>query len=105
MNMINYVTEYEYAASALILVLLVLYTARKKFHTDTNGLFASMLVCTLISSLLHIFTTKTLGHAADYPLWLNYTINIAYLLTYVSTSIIYLVYVTVLTKPEDRRKP
>lgn len=105
MNSISYVTEYEYATSALILVLLGLYTARKKFHTDTNGLFLSMLVCTLISSLLHIFTTKMLGHASDYPLWLNYTVNIAYLLAYVSISIIYLIYITVITKPDDRRKP
>ena len=104
MNSINYVTEYEYASAALLLVLMALYAARKKFHTETNGLFAALLVCTLISSVMHICTTKMLGHASDYPLWLNYTVNIAYLLAYVSISIIYLVYVSVITKRRNERK-
>lgn len=105
MNTINYVTEYEYAAASLLIVLLVLYIARKKFHTDTNVLFASMLICTLISATLHVFTTKMLGHAQDYPLWLNYTINIAYLLAYVSIAIVYLIYVSVITKQTGKRRP
>lgn len=104
MNAINYVTEYEYASAALLLVLMVLYAARKKFHTDTNGLFAALLVCTFLSSVLHIFTTKMLGHAQDYPLWLNYAVNIGYLLAYVSISVIYLVYVSVITKRSQERK-
>lgn len=105
MNTINYVTEYEYAAASLLIVLLVLYIARKKFHTDTNVLFASMLICTLISATLHVFTTKMLGHAQDYPLWLNYTVNIAYLLAYISIAIVYLIYVSVITKQTGKRRP
>ena len=104
MNAINYVTEYEYAAALLLLVILGLYFARKKFQTDSNSLFASMAVCTFLSATLHIFTTKMLGHAQDYPLWLNYAVNIAYLLAYESIAVIYLVYVSLITKDRSERR-
>ena len=102
-NSIAYVTEYEYATTALLLVLIGLYSARDKFRTTANTVFVAMMVTTLISSTLHIFTTKMLGNAESYPLWLNYAVNIAYLFVYEALAPLSLYYVSEITKHGSRR--
>ncbi len=98
MNTVEYVTEYEYASFALLAVLMGLYATRRKFHTVTNRLFLAMMAITFLSVTLHILTTKTLPYAHELPLWLNYFFHVGYLLAYDLIGIIYLVYVTEVTK-------
>lgn len=105
MNTIEFVTEYEYAAAALLLVLMILYAVRDKFRTSANSLFLIMLFATLTSSVLHIFTTTMLGSAAEYPLWLNYAVNVAYLFTYENLAPLSLCYTLEIARPRHKRSP
>lgn len=102
MNTIAFVTEYEYAAAALLLVLMILYAVRDKFRTAANSLFVIMLFASLASSVLHCFTTTMLGSAAEYPLWLNYAVNVAYLFTYENLAPLSLCYFSEITRGNKR---
>ncbi|MGN0637873.1 MAG: EAL domain-containing protein [Huintestinicola sp.] len=103
MNTTDFVTEYEYAASVLLLVLMGLYAIRDKFRTRANFIFVAILVATLASSVLHIFTTSMLGSAEQYPLWLNYALNIAYLFTYENLAPLSLCYATEIARQDKKR--
>ncbi|MBQ5333517.1 MAG: EAL domain-containing protein [Oscillospiraceae bacterium] len=103
MNSIDYVIEYEFAAIALLIVLIGLYTVRGKFRTTANAAFSVMMGTTLASAVLHSFTTSMLGHAEDFPLWLNYAVNIAYLFVYEGLAPISLFYVSEITRHGSRR--
>ncbi|MBP0957376.1 MAG: EAL domain-containing protein [Oscillospiraceae bacterium] len=105
MNATDFVTEYEYAASVLLLVLMILYAIRDKFRTSANFVFVAMLFATFASSVLHIFTTSMLRDAADYPLWLNYTLNIAYLFAYENLAPLSLCYASKITRHDRTGSP
>lgn len=98
MNFVNFVVEYEYAAIGLLAVLLAIYCARRKYPGMSNRVYVGMLVCTFMSALTHIIAIKTLPHASALPLWLNYTIHIAYLFFYDLEAVLFMMYVIALTK-------
>lgn len=102
MNNIQYVTEYEYATIALLLVLIILYSSTRKFKTLTSRLVFGIMHMTMLSAISHIVTTKSLPHAQEHSLVFNYSTNILYLMFYEGISILFLVYVTVLCK-QDRQ--
>ena len=98
MNTIQYVVEYEYAAVALLLVLIALFAVRDKFHTAANSIFAVIIGTTLVSALLHIFTVDMITHPRDFPLWVNYGMHTAYLLVYQSLAPLSLLYISEITR-------
>ncbi len=98
MNTINYAVEFEYASIALLTLLLVLYCARRKYPGMSNIVYLSMIVCTFLSALTHIFAIKSLPVADSLPLALNYVIHISYLIFYDLQGIVFLMYVNAVTK-------
>ncbi len=98
MNTINYAVEFEYASIALLTLLLVLYCARRKYPGMSNIVYLSMIVCTFLSTLTHIFAIKSLPVADSLPLALNYVIHISYLIFYDLQGIVFLMYVNAVTK-------
>ncbi len=98
MNTINYAVEFEYASIALLTLLLVLYCARRKYPGMSNIVYLSMIVCTFLSALTHIFAIKSLPVADSLPLPLNYVIHISYLIFYDLQGIVFLMYVNAVTK-------
>ena len=69
MNNIQYVTEYEYATIALLLVLIILYSSTRKFKTLTSRLVFGIMHMTMLSAISHIVTTKSLPHAQEHFLY------------------------------------
>ncbi len=98
MNTIDYAVEFEYASIALLMMLLVLYCARRKYPGMSNIVYLSMIVCTFLSALTHIFAIKSLPVADSLPLALNYVIHISYLIFYDLQGIVFLMYVNAVTK-------
>lgn len=98
MSSVNYVVEYEYATLGLVFVLLGLYCARRKYPGTSNKIYAGMLLCTFLSALLNIVSVKTLAISELLPLWLNYAINILYLLAYNFEGALFLLYINALAK-------
>ncbi len=98
MNTIDYAVEFEYASIALLMMLLVLYCARRKYPGMSNIVYLAMIVCTFLSTLTHIFAIKSLPVADSLPLALNYVIHISYLIFYDLQGIVFLMYVIAVTK-------
>ena len=97
MNTINYAVEFEYAAMALLAMLLALFLARRKYPGASNVIYLGMVACTFMASLTHILAIKTLPVAAELPLWLDYVIHISYFIFYDYVGIVFLLYVAALT--------
>lgn len=104
MNYINYAVEYEYAAMGLLAVLLTLYCARRKYPGMSNQVYVGMIICTFMSSVMHVFAIKTLPAAENFPLAVNYVIHISYLVFYDLEAVLYMMYVIALTKRNKMSK-
>lgn len=98
MPSVNYIVEYEYAAIALITGLLILFFARRKYPGVTNKLFLSMMLCTLLSAVTHVLSIEMQPDAASFPLFLNYFIRIVYLAAYNFDAVLFMLYISTLTK-------
>ncbi|MGN1340725.1 MAG: EAL domain-containing protein [Oscillospiraceae bacterium] len=97
MNFVSYDIEYEYAAMALIGVLLVLYLARRRYPGLTNQLFVGMMLCTFLSALTHVLAIRILPVAYNYSAFVNYFIRILYLWSYNFDAVLFMLYVSALT--------
>lgn len=97
----DYIIQYDISAMALLLLLAVLYFMRHNFPIITNKIYISMVVCNFIAAFSDIVSVYTIKNSEYIPLWVNYMINIIYLISYNSIAFLYYFYVLQLTKQND----
>ena len=95
----TYVSEFEIAALALELVLLIIYSMRRNYPSGSTRMYLLILICSLFSSAFNLVTLVTLAHIDTVPIWLNYLLNVAYLWAYNMCPMAFYMYVMRLTHP------
>lgn len=100
----HYIYEFDIAAVCLITALVVLLLLRKNYPSVTNRLFEGMLGCNLFATVMDLVTVFTLARADTIPLWINYAVNIIYLISFNSCAVLYFVYTVTLTKENNITK-
>ncbi|MDD6037982.1 MAG: EAL domain-containing protein [bacterium] len=98
----NMIIHYDVAALVIALIVLLHYSVKRTLSTNLTKIFLSLLAASLVSCVLDIVTMFTISYPAMIPLWLNYALNIVYLILFNSTSVIYYVYVLAATKKEKQ---
>ena len=94
----SYIYEFDIAACALMIMFAVLLVIRRNFPSYTNKLYACMLGGNLFATVMDLVTVYTIANAADIPLWVNYLVNIVYLISFNGCAVLYYVYVLAITK-------
>ena len=89
----HYVYHFDIAAIILTAMLLVIVYTRKAYPTKSFKAYVIMLWLNLISSGADLFSSFTLSNVSAYPLWINYAVNMLYLLSHNLTSAMFLLYV------------
>lgn len=96
----TYVFEYEIAALALEIVLVIVFAMRRNYPCGGTRMYLLILICSLFSSALNLVTIVTLAHIDTVPLWLNYLLNVAYLWAYNMCPMAFYLYVLRITHPK-----
>lgn len=97
----NYITEFNMAAVAIDLLLIVIFAARRNYPCTNTRIYFVMLLCATLASVFDLISSYTIMQPDLVPIWLNYVINIVYLWSYNMASVAFLVYVCGLTHPKN----
>ncbi|MCM1524962.1 MAG: EAL domain-containing protein [Ruminococcus sp.] len=98
----NYICEFEMAALFVDMLLIVIFTMRHNFLNVTGKVYFSMLTFTCASAVFNLISVYTLANISSLPLWLNYLVNMIYLLTYGGCAVHFFVYVLCLTHADGK---
>ncbi|MGN0665420.1 MAG: EAL domain-containing protein [Huintestinicola sp.] len=95
----DYVYQYDLTAIILLSMLLFLYRMRYNYPTATNKIYISMVVLSLVSAVSDLVSLFSISIPEAFPLWLNYLINIVFLLSYNGIMILFMAYMLVIADP------
>lgn len=94
----NYIYQYDLAATLLLVILLALYFTRHNYPTATNRLYIAMVICSLSSSVFDLIAIGSEIGIISMPVWLIYLVNMLYLAAYNGTGILFYIYLLIITK-------
>lgn len=89
----NYIIDYEIAALALELMLLLIYCIRNSFPCATNKFYFAMLSCGIVATGFNLISVFTLARIDTLPIWVNYLSNMCYLFAYNGAALLFFLYV------------
>ena len=76
----QYVYHFDLAAVFIILTLLGLFFTQRNYPSTCGKIFLGMLCMGFVSSVMDVVTVFTISRAQDVPLWLNYLLNMVFLI-------------------------
>jgi len=97
--------QYDIAAIAISIALLIIYWSRKNFTNKSNQLYFALLVCSLLSSGLDLISCFTISYPERYPLWLIYFSALGYIFFFNMMGVLFLLYLDSKTKIRRIKKP
>ncbi|MBQ0099623.1 MAG: EAL domain-containing protein [Firmicutes bacterium] len=89
----QYVYHFDISAIILTAMLIVIVYTRKAYPTKSFKCYIIMLWLNLIASSADLFSSFTLTNTSLYPLWLNYAVNIIYLISHNLTAVMFLLFI------------
>lgn len=101
-NVMNYIIHYDVAALIVTLAAAVHFFYKKTVNTRMTRVLTALIYLALISNVCDLLSVHMIVHADKIPAWLNYVINIAYLVTFNAISAVYYAYVVFLNKPAGK---
>lgn len=88
----NYIIHYDVAALLITLVIIVQYYSSKRISLGIRKVFVVALFTAACSSALDLITVYTIENPQSIPVWLNYLLNMIYLIGLNSVPMLYFVY-------------
>ena len=98
----NYIIHYDVAALLITLIIIAQYYSNRRISLGVRKVFVVMLMVAAGSNALDLFTVYTIEHPQSIPLWLNYLVNMVYLLSFNCVPMLYYIYVREASKPSER---
>ncbi len=92
----DYIIEFEIAALCIEALMIVIHALRRSYPGDANKVYVHLQYFTLCSTAFNIASVFTLKYAATVPVWINYAVNMLYLLFYNLCAVIFFVYIIVI---------
>ena len=89
----NYIIHYDVAALLITLIIIAQYYSNRRISLGVRKVFVVMLMIAAGSNALDLITVYTIEHPQSIPLWLNYLVNMVYLLSFNCVPMLYYVYV------------
>ncbi len=94
---INYIYQYDLAASIMMLVLIILFFTQRNFMSRTGKYYLGLIICAFLAAVTDLISVVNLNYMTNPPTWLNYLVNIVYLITYNMVAVFYFCYVIMVT--------
>ena len=98
----NYIIHYDVAALLITLIIIAQYYSNRRISLGVRKVFVVMLMIAAESNALDLITVYTIEHPQSIPLWLNYLVNMVYLLSFNCVPMLYYVYVREAIRPSER---
>lgn len=99
----NYIIHYDVAALLITVTVIIHYYSKKTIKIGLTKIFIALMAMAVCSNVLDLVTVYTIEHPRELPLWLNYLINMTYLITFNCTPVIYFAYVLEAAKKDWRK--
>lgn len=88
----NYIVEFDLAATIINFILLCFYYPRKSIPSATNKLYRVLIACSTMAAVLDAISVYLIKNAAKYSLGLLYAESIAYLIVQNSLPLLFYIY-------------
>lgn len=98
----KYIIHYDVAALLITLIIIAQYYSNRRISLGVRKVFVVMLMIAAGSNALDLITVYTIEHPQSIPLWLNYLVNMVYLLSFNCVPMLYYVYVREAIRPSER---
>lgn len=95
----QWICHYSICAVFISGIVCVFYYYRKNYPSFSGLVYGILLLTSLFSAIFDTISIYTLSFPYSIPVWLNYIINIIYLLCFNATGIIYHIYVLSVSRP------
>ena len=95
-----WITQYERSAIAIMAALLIMIVFEKRIATKISSYYTLVLVCSFCAAVLDEIAVITLAKASQIPLFVNYFINMLYIVILNLVYMFYLLYVITVTRLE-----
>jgi EAL domain-containing protein (putative c-di-GMP-specific phosphodiesterase class I) len=93
-----YIYQYDVAALAICMIIMIMYATRRGYPTKSGAMFFTIVVVTFISSFTDFISAFTVSCARDIPVWINYLVNMLYLLSYNTIGALFYAYALMVVK-------
>ena len=93
----DWIIEFDICALLITALILWVLHRRKDLMTMQNITFRVLLVLTLTAATFDLLSIYAIEHVTELPLWLNYIIQLMYVLPFTSIPMVYYIYVISLT--------
>ncbi|MBR5420834.1 MAG: EAL domain-containing protein [Lachnospiraceae bacterium] len=102
--MLQFRPEYCIAASAAMLILLIMFFMKRNYGMRSNRIFFLMLIDCFLAAMINISTFYVISFPERYPLWFCYACNEVYLFLYNAMAVLLLLYIDSKTRIASIKK-
>ena len=90
--MSGYNVDYELAAVAIEVIMVLLYYQRRNYPSASNLFYKRIMVIALCASATNIMTIKLDSYGTAIPMWINYPVNTIYFIMQNTLTVIFVLY-------------
>lgn len=100
----KYIIHYDVAAMIILLTVLLHFENKRTINTRFARFLKLLLGIAFLSAVLDLATSVTISYADSCPVWLNYVLNQALHLSFVTSTMVYCAYIINFTKEQKEIK-
>lgn len=101
----TYNYDFDIAALALEVILLIFYAPRKSFPSVSNRCYRRLLVVTTFATVFDIFSVFLEASELSHPVWVLYLLNTCFLLAQNALAMVFFEYTISIVEVTDKPKP
>ena len=94
----QYIVHYDVAAMIILITIMLHFENKRTIHTRFTKFLKILLSIAFLSAVLDLVTSFTISYADYCPIWLNYVLNQALHISFMTSTMVYCAYIINLTK-------
>lgn len=98
----KYIIHYDIAAIFVVLAAMVHFFYKKTINTRQTRIFTLLIGAAVVSNIADLISIYFIAKPEAAPLWLHYTVNFVYLISFNLTPAVYYAYIIGVTKGRER---
>ncbi|MCX4318999.1 EAL domain-containing protein [Lachnospiraceae bacterium 38-14] len=98
----KYIIHYDIAAIFVVLAAMVHFFYKKTISTRQTRIFTLLILAAIVSNIADLISIYLIENPREVPLWLHFTVNEIYLITFNATAAVYYGYIIGVTRGRER---
>lgn len=98
----QWIYQYDVAACSILFIIAFLFFTRKNYPDNTTRVYTVLIIDTIVTTVMDLFTIYAYGEGTKYPIWFLYLITMIYLFSENMVAVLFYVYIVVTTKESSK---